>query len=956
MLHEVGAIVSFKDYASDNARRLKRNHRDLRDEMDGVVLAADRLEKSLARMAFGAAVAGAGALIAGSMLSARMEVARLEGNIRSLGVSAADVKLIGQSTDQLASKLGIAKERILTGIYDIKSAASDLDNQSLANFTESVALAAIATKGNFEDLAKTFGMVYNQFKPMYKGMSDAEFGRNIANDIAWAANKFRADGATIDQAFTSLGSSAATARISLEEQTAVIGRLLNTMIPMTAGTSFRTFVDKIPEAARKLGLSAFDASGKMRAIPDILDQINKKFPNLQMAGKQLNEAFTEEGVKMIKELSPYVGKLRAEITELKTASANKDFSFLDSASKANLETVPALIDRIREGTHALWTSMATGVTEALGIFLRPLASMIDTLNALPLSVKSTAGVIVALAAAAAMAGGSVIFFTSAWSAWKALGTITGLHGHVLALNSLNAAHLTGAVATLANTKAQIINNAAIRYGALSRTISVGVLGLERMAVSASTVLYGLLTGKVSLATAAQWAWNAAMMANPIGLVIAAVVALTAAVGGLLYFSGAFDEMMRKRIDLHAEDAIDQVRTLHKELFALGIKSDAVAAIADDIERGRKSLSSGTVFTMDNRELEASKQYLEDQRSKMQSLMDTLDPTSTRYRQLSTDVEELNRRMAVMKEMRGFAFENLNDLGKTDLIARLEAYRNMRISARMDTTDVDHWLKKLNEGQEVPIVGKITAWERITTPGKWIDGEALSADIDAALAAAGHRWNGIVVSTMEDGVAAGMNAVRTTISTTMDWIEEKWASATGSFAEAFDRGITAFSNLIDKLKARAYAAGRGFITAFVSGVQDFSSRPINAVLDILAGIGRYLPHSDADMGPLSRLTESGRALPETFAAGVSSQAPVAISHMEQFAASLLPSVPPGLAQQARGSEPVPVAPLLKIDIQSLIGQLNVEGRDLGGGSMNDMSVLIANLLRSLLEAHSTGAPA
>lgn len=49
-------------------------------------------------------------------------------------------------------------------------------------------------------------------------------------------------------------------------------------------------------------------------------------------------------------------------------------------------------------------------------------------------------------------------------------------------------------------------------------------------LTAGQTVVGLLTGKVSLATAAQTAWNAVMAANPIGLVITAVGALAAGIG------------------------------------------------------------------------------------------------------------------------------------------------------------------------------------------------------------------------------------------------------------------------------------------------------------------------------------------------------------------------------------------------------------------------------------------
>ena len=53
------------------------------------------------------------------------------------------------------------------------------------------------------------------------------------------------------------------------------------------------------------------------------------------------------------------------------------------------------------------------------------------------------------------------------------------------------------------------------------------------ALTAKEVLVGLVTGKITLATAAQWLWNAAMEANPIGIVITAVAALAAGIAVLV---------------------------------------------------------------------------------------------------------------------------------------------------------------------------------------------------------------------------------------------------------------------------------------------------------------------------------------------------------------------------------------------------------------------------------------
>ena len=70
------------------------------------------------------------------------------------------------------------------------------------------------------------------------------------------------------------------------------------------------------------------------------------------------------------------------------------------------------------------------------------------------------------------------------------------------------------------------------YGAAAATQAQGLAGKAGVAV------FGLWRGAVAIATAAQWAYNAALLANPIGLVVVAIVAaiaaLAALVGGVIW--------------------------------------------------------------------------------------------------------------------------------------------------------------------------------------------------------------------------------------------------------------------------------------------------------------------------------------------------------------------------------------------------------------------------------------
>lgn len=108
---------------------------------------------------------------------------------------------------------------------------------------------------------------------------------------------------------------------------------------------------------------------------------------------------------------------------------------------------------------------------------------------------------------------------TAYKSWKILSTITALF----------TAH-----------------TAAVTAESLAEAASLGTITLKQIAV-------GALTGEITLATAAQYAWNAAMNANPIGIVITAVAALAAGIGAMSMTMGegasATDELKQAQEEL-----------------------------------------------------------------------------------------------------------------------------------------------------------------------------------------------------------------------------------------------------------------------------------------------------------------------------------------------------------------------------------------------------------------------
>lgn len=376
---KLGAVLTLKDMLSEKMQGVKGKFDDLRKKLKESGDDLANFEKQMKNLKIGAAMAGSGLILAGGLLAARVESSKLEANIRSLGVTAAETDKIAQSTRIMAAEYGLAKETFLGGIYDIKSAVSSLDPGQLAGITEQVARLAIATKGDFGGLSDLFGTTHAQFKRMYKDLSDEKFAELFGNTITYAANVYKTDGAKMQQAMQALGASGASLGITLEEQSAVLGRLQNTMLAGVAGTSFRAFLSNVGEGFQKLGLQATDAKGKLKSVPDLLAQIQKKFgTELDVKEmEQMKKAFgTEEALSFVKELLPNFKDLKDEIQTIKDLNAKGDFGFVDFSAKENMKSLATQIDRLSSGWKAFKDLIASGFGDS---FIAPLAGKIADL-------------------------------------------------------------------------------------------------------------------------------------------------------------------------------------------------------------------------------------------------------------------------------------------------------------------------------------------------------------------------------------------------------------------------------------------------------------------------------------------------------------------------------------------------------------------------------------------------
>lgn len=84
-------------------------------------------------------------------------------------------------------------------------------------------------------------------------MSDLQFGEMFSAGISTAVKQFKTTGSGMAQSIQTLGASATTANVPLEEQLSILGMLQATMGGAEAGTKYKAFLRSAARAARNWG-------------------------------------------------------------------------------------------------------------------------------------------------------------------------------------------------------------------------------------------------------------------------------------------------------------------------------------------------------------------------------------------------------------------------------------------------------------------------------------------------------------------------------------------------------------------------------------------------------------------------------------------------------------------------------------------------------------------------------
>ncbi len=367
----------------------------------------------------------------------------------------------------------------------------------------------------------------------------AKDSAHFADVLAKASSNSNTNVGMMGETFKYVAPLAGAMKYSIEDTAVAIGLMANAGIKSTqAGTALRSMLTRLVKPPKQaaaaldtLKISATNSNGTMKPLSQTIQELRKKFSKLSESEKA-NYAAAIAGQEAMSGLLAIVNASEDDFKKLTNAINNSEGATKEMADtmnnnlkgavtilKSNMESLgvtiydkfkgqatkgvnsvtKALSDLTKSATNGKLSKSVDKIANSFGKFIEKGADL--TVKVLPKLIDGLAwildhGNIIATAIGA---------ITTAMIAFKATAVIT---------NVIKAWQ----IATLQLNLFEIA------------TMKVGITqGLTNANLTIGQTVVALLTGKITLATVAQKLWNAAMAANPIGLVVSLIVGLIAGI-------------------------------------------------------------------------------------------------------------------------------------------------------------------------------------------------------------------------------------------------------------------------------------------------------------------------------------------------------------------------------------------------------------------------------------------
>lgn len=477
---------------------------------------------------------GVGAIAAGLAVATR-QYAQYDESIRSAAAAYGPAFTQADNFETKLKDMGRAVRNV--------AAATEFDAVQAGNAMKTLAQAgvqseqAIALLPGVADLATTaltgmdeaVGLAVGSLNVMGM-MSDKpeELARNmtrISDVMAYTANSAYMSLQDVGAAISAGGSFFKTANNDLNVMSGSLTALANNSIKgAEAGVHLRNIMTNLSAptsssavaALNKMNIITTDAAGNLLPLPKIIGQFNKAMAGMGDAEKNAN-IYAIFGKQNIAAVTALLNTGEEALNSYALAAANS----AGTAAKGAEVIRGGLINQLKVLVSGL-TELGFKFVEAFesrgSNGLKKLTEAVNNFDPQPL-INAAIKIVDAVS-------GMVM------TAWKFRGVIIAVVGAMVAWRASMTAIVLGAKLMQAfNLVMAFGKGIMIGYKAAAMGVSVAI---KAQGAASTAAAMGM-----KVATAAQWLWNAALSANPIGIVIVAIVAL---IGIILVLTGKWQKV------------------------------------------------------------------------------------------------------------------------------------------------------------------------------------------------------------------------------------------------------------------------------------------------------------------------------------------------------------------------------------------------------------------------------
>lgn len=527
--YQVSTEFSILDRASAQLKKMSAAGSAVGGAWNRSVAAAqarvDAFGRSVAAASKLAVGIGIGAAV-GGIVAATKQYAEFEGAIRAAGAAygpaftnAADfedklkemessVRAVAAATEFDATQAGKAMETLAKAGVNASQAVgllpgvADLATAACVNMDDAVALAV----GSLN----TMGMMSDDPAKLAANMT------RLSDVMTYTANSAYMSIQDVSAAISAGGSFFKTASNNLNVMSGSLTALAaNSIKGAEAGVHLRNIMvnlssptTKAAAALKAMNIQTTDAAGNLLPLPKIIGQMNKAMAGMGDAQKNAN-LYDIFGKQNIAAVTALLNTGEDALNKYAQAAANS----MGAVSAAAQAQRGGLMNQFKVLQSAL-TELGFKFVEAFkgkgSDAIRQLTEAVSNFDPQPL--------INGLMVVIDVIGGLV---KAAWNMRYIIGTLVGLFVMWRTVTTAAAIATTAYHAVVATaTAAQMAYGIVVKGSAAAQAAFAFATGKTKIAVVAFSAV-------MKVAQAVQWAFNAAMAANPIGLVVAAIVALIA---------------------------------------------------------------------------------------------------------------------------------------------------------------------------------------------------------------------------------------------------------------------------------------------------------------------------------------------------------------------------------------------------------------------------------------------